>query len=112
MPWYLKKLKKDMSHCFLLEHQLLGGYDHIIQIENLTNIVEVTTYLAPLQDVLSLIDTTRHYKLISVDMDVDPLKHHNPLGLLYCVSLVKKLLGINKPWIFTPYQLYKYLKEL
>ena len=30
-------------------------------------------------------------------------------GLCSCVSMVKRIIGMNKPFIFTPYQLYKEL---
>lgn len=38
----------------------------------------------------------------------------NPIYLprwLYCVSFVKHICGINKPWILTPYQLYCELRK-
>ena len=108
MPWYLKLLDSDISHCFTLEHQLLGGYDHLIRVENLTNVVEVTTYFAPLKEVMMLFP--HDMKMLTIDVEVDPLIPHNPLGIIECVSLTKKLLGINQPFILTPLQLYKFLK--
>ena len=72
--------------------------------------MEVTTYFATIEGVLDLM--VGNYKLVTVDMDVNPLKYHNPFGLMNCVSLTKKVLGLNKPWIITPYQLYKYLKGI
>lgn len=32
-------------------------------------------------------------------------------GSLSCVTVIKYALGMNKPFIFTPYQLYRYLKK-
>ena len=110
MPWYLNLLDPDISHVFTIEHQLLGGYDHLIRIENLTNTVEVITYFASLEEVKKLLP--HDIKILTIDTEVDPLVPHNPLGMLNCVSLTKKLLGINRPCIFTPRQLYNYLKEL
>jgi len=39
----------------------------------------------------------------------------NPVYLprwLYCVSFIKHVVGINKPWILTPYQLYCELRKM
>lgn len=108
MPWYLKGLRKDTNHCFVIEHQLLGGYDHLIRIESLTNLVVITTYFATLKEVIELIGY-REYKMIEIDVNVDPLIPHNPLSFMNCVGLTKKLLGINRIGIITPFQLYKYL---
>lgn len=35
----------------------------------------------------------------------------NPLGLKTCVSMAKAMLGIRKPFILTPLQLYNYVKR-
>jgi hypothetical protein len=34
-----------------------------------------------------------------------------PLSLYTCVEGVKRILGVHNFWIFTPYQLYKYLTK-
>ena len=33
------------------------------------------------------------------------------LELCTCVSIVKDILGIYSPWMYTPFQLYKYLRK-
>lgn len=45
-------------------------------------------------------------------LEIDSKK--NPIYLprwLYCVSFIKHIAGINKPWILTPYQLYCELRK-
>ena len=109
LPWYLKSLKKNFKHCFVLEHQTIGGYDLFLKIEQLTNIVEVTPFMRTLQEILDVVPTTTKYELIKINIDVDRNKPYTPFSLMSCVSLTKKLLGISKPLIITPHQLYKYL---
>lgn len=37
------------------------------------------------------------------------MRHRGHLCLFNCVEVVKAVLGIKKPFIFTPYQLYRFL---
>jgi len=34
-----------------------------------------------------------------------------PMTITNCVGMAKVVLGINAPWIFTPYQLYRKLRD-
>ena len=45
--------------------------------------------------------------IVYVDRLVDIYKMRRFFGPLNCVETVKGLLGISKPFIFTPYQLFK-----
>lgn len=46
-------------------------------------------------------------------VEIEPQSNSIPLPrLLYCVSFVKHIVGIRKPWILTPYQLYCELHKL
>lgn len=47
------------------------------------------------------------WEFIKYKVKKDVYKINNERGT--CVSLVKNQIGLNKPFIITPYQLYKYL---
>jgi len=109
-PWYLRGLKENSSHVFVLEHTLLDGYDLFLRTENLRGVIETSAHFMSLEEVLKRL-TISEYKMLKVDVDIDIKKYYMPFEPLTCVSLTKKLLGINKPLIFTPYQLYRHLRR-
>ena len=99
--WIPKLLKKGFSHCFII----LGdgtnwvlidpviGYNDMISLKG----KRVFEYLK--EKKFTLVKTTIDYKT----------KRPFHLRPLTCVEIVKGFLCINNPFIFTPYQLYKYL---
>ncbi len=46
-----------------------------------------------------------------VETEVREHRTRPTLAVGTCLGLVKAFLGIRKPWIVTPYQLYRYLKK-
>jgi hypothetical protein len=51
------------------------------------------------------------YNCVCLQIESQPKPIYLPRWL-YCVSFVKHICGINKPWILTPYQLYCELLKL
>lgn len=47
--------------------------------------------------------------LTHVQATEQPGKHWRPRGLFSCVVAIKHLLGVEAPWVMTPWQLYQYL---
>ena len=45
------------------------------------------------------------------DVPVDCAAVWRPRGVFTCVSAIKHLLGMQAPFVWTPWQLYLYLKE-
>ena len=41
----------------------------------------------------------------------EPPRRAAPLAAFTCVETVKRVLGLHRRWIFTPYQLFRYLKK-
>lgn len=107
--WYLKKLAKGFTHCFSYEHQLLGGYDCFLRIENLYYTLGTDICFSTKKH---LLDRFPHFKIIQITLEVNPLKKTFDFMPINCVSLVKKQLGLNKPFIITPYQLYNHLIKI
>ena len=56
--------------------------------------------------------------LKSLDSDITCLSMHENIqpgrmlswGLISCVEITKRILGINAPWAFTPLQLYRHIR--
>lgn len=107
--WYLRLLDRKLTHCFTYEHQLLGGYDCFLKVENLYNCFDTQILFGTKKDLLS------HHigvRCIQITLDVDPLKTTHDFMPINCVSLTKKQIGINKPFIITPKQLLNHLLSI
>ena len=48
--------------------------------------------------------------MIPVQSKIDTSKVRGTICLFNCVEVVKAILGVRKPFVLTPYQLYKYLR--
>lgn len=105
-PWYFRFLDRKFTHCFTYEHQLLGGYDSFIKMENLYNTIDSQIYFGSGDQLLELFEDC---KCLLITVDVDPLKPMCRIQPITCVTLIKKQLGIDKPFIITPKQLYNHL---
>ena len=104
--WYLKLLKRGLSHCFSYEHQLLGGYDCFLKIENLFNCLDTQILFGTKEDLLNKFIGVR---CVRITLDVDPLKKTFDFMPINCVSIIKKQLGISAPLVITPNQLLNHL---
>ncbi len=49
--------------------------------------------------------------ILPVTARIDTSRFRGTLGVFNCVEVVKGLLGIKEFWVWTPYQLYKYLRS-
>jgi len=106
LPPYMRILDHRFQHCFSYEHQLLGGFDSFVKVENLFNTVESQIFFGTKEDLLNLLPGIR---CIEITLDVDPKKKTWDFMPINCVSLIKKQLGISKLFIITPKQLYTHL---
>ena len=96
-------LKKGFRHCFIIMSDgtnwvlidpIIGFTDMIfVKKENLFNFID-----------------KKGYTLVRAKLTIQNKRpfHLRPMT---CVEIVKSLLCISNPFIFTPYQLYKYLKK-
>lgn len=48
--------------------------------------------------------------ILPVKAIIDTTRFRGTLGVFNCVEVIKGLLGIKEFWIWTPHQLYKYLR--
>lgn len=101
MPWWIDK---DFQHCYVVRKE----YDRIwTVIEDTYNHLQVHPYLVEdypnLRDLIgnepTVVRTTRKIQDVQRGM----------FCIFNCVEVCKAVLGINKPTLFTPKQLYRYL---
>ena len=99
--WWTRFLRKGFYHCLVL---FGDGYEWIIvdPVLGFTDLIKVKNSNA--EDTLE----NMGYTLLDVTVNLN-YKKVNHLRPLTCVETVKRFLGITNPFIFTPYQLYKYI---
>ena len=97
--WWSRFLHKDIQHCLILKPL---GYTYYLVSQKTTDKFDLFT-VSDKNDILD-----KPYRLVCC------IQKKSPRGLFMlntCVGHTKQALGINKPFIFTPYQLYKYLRS-
>lgn len=105
MPWHLFCSKK-WSHCFVL-----------LDYGNETLVCEsLASGLTVIKD-LSIVAQINHWKvfngtaIVKVPLPTEYEECFRWRGIMTCVSIVKAILRINKPFILTPKSLFDYLKN-
>lgn len=104
MAW-LRLLKKDFRHCYVV---LFDGA-HWISVEPLANTMEVTVHDVPPEFDLPL--WLSDQGLTVVPAQISKEMKQAPWMVFTCVEAVKRILGIHKRFIFTPWQLYRHLTK-
>ena len=93
--WWTKYLHKEINHCYLM---MLDRGRVIVYEKGLTEVMVYT--IDEISDKLG--------NDLLLKWEAAPTRQ----GLFMintCVGHIKQILGINKPFIWTPYQLFKYL---
>jgi len=95
--WWSRLLHTKIRHCFVIE----PSKGKFIVYEK--DVDKVSIYnVDAINDIIGPTDITMSYM---------KEKSPKPLFMLNtCVGHTKQFLGINKPFIWTPYQLYKYMR--
>jgi len=105
--WYLKFLKKEFRHCFVI----LDDNSHWITIDPLSSHTEVEIVSKKnKKQTLPKWFLECGFTVIETQF-FDPLFKSAPLSFLNCVESIKKIIGIHSFGILTPYQLFKYLQK-
>ena len=104
--WWLRFLKKGFKHCFVI----LSNEQNLVVIDPLRNRTEICVMSSfPLARMQSLLEANGY---ITVRTNVrQNFTAAVSLGLFSCVEMAKRLLGIHKFSIITPYRLYKFLNK-
>lgn len=101
--WWVRFLRPGFSHCYLLIKQDVG----YVCVEMSIYSMEVNYYPSIREFKKTLDKTTvviKNYTDVNLSL---PMPFLRPFT---CVEVVKRVLGIKRWTIFTPYQLYRYLK--
>jgi hypothetical protein len=104
MAW-LKILKPGFRHCSVLLHD----GDRWISYDPLSNYTAITVHQLPAEFNLPLWMQERGHTVLPVDRSFPPKPA--PVAFFSCVSAVKRVLGLHKRFIITPWQLYRYLTQ-
>jgi len=105
--WYLRFLKNNFRHCFII----LDDTDHWIIIDPLSAHTEIELISKRINKG-NLPDWFSESGFKVIESEFFP-KYSKiaPVSFLNCVETVKRIIGIHKFFIFTPYQLYKFLDK-
>ena len=103
---WLKIFKPGFRHCYVL----INDGQCWISVDPLSPHMEVLVHhhIDPAFDLVEWYED-RGQKSVSVPINWN-LKNPAPIMLFTCVEAVKRILGIHKFFIFTPWQLYCHLK--
>jgi hypothetical protein len=105
--WWVRILKPGFRHCYALIHD--GR--HWITLDPLSHITEIAVHHhVPADFDLPGWLETRGKKVVAVPENMAPTTPA-PWMLFTCVEAVKRVFGIRRRFILTPWQLYKHLKK-
>ncbi len=99
-------LKKGYRHCFIL----INDGEQWISIDPMANYMDVVVHHVPCEFDMPNWLLERGHRVIPACLNVD-VSRAAPLMLFTCVEACKRILGIHKRFIFTPWQLFKYLNK-
>lgn len=105
MPW-LKVLKPGFRHCSVL----VNDGNNWLTIDPLSNYMDVTVHHVPPEFDLPLWMEDRGHVVVKAKMEKPETPA--PWGVFTCVEAVKRVLGLHKRSIITPWQLYRYLERV
>lgn len=100
---WLKILKRGFRHCSLL----LCDEGRWISYDPLSNYTDIMIHQVPEGFDFPRWMQERGHIVLSVTRACP--KKPAPLEFLSCVSAIKRVLGVHERFIFTPWQLYRYL---
>ncbi len=103
---WLRILKPGFRHCYILLHD----GERWTSIDPLSHITEISVHHhVPADFDLPGWLKSRGNRVVAAPLRRD-LKRAAPVMVFTCVEAVKRVLGIHRRFIFTPWQLYRHLK--
>jgi hypothetical protein len=107
-PWYLRRLDARWRHCLALR---MVGPDATLIAEHVGSYTRMEIQPRKLGDAIRELQEVNAALILLVEEQL-PEARAMMRGPLSCVEFVKALLGIRRPWIVTPRQLYRHLRRL
>jgi hypothetical protein len=105
--FWLRWLRAGFRHCFII----LNDGDHWLAMEPLAHATEVTVLPSPPDFNLPEWLQGQGHQVVEAALQRDS-QRTAPLAPMNCVEAVKRVLGLRRPLIVTPYQLYMHLSAL
>ena len=104
---WLRFLKKDFRHCFVL----INDGERWMSIDPLSPYTDIQIYhhIECVFDLPQWLER-RGYKIIKTTINKNH-KRPAPWMILTCVESIKRILGIHRRFIITPWQLYRHLNK-
>jgi len=104
--FFLGLLKKNFRHCFLI---LSDGQNWISVDPLFTNLfIDIQNDIKDEKVFIKWL-SENNYKVL--EANIQGQKTFYLPGLCTCVGVIKKILGVRQLFMWTPHQLYKYLKK-
>lgn len=100
----LRILKKKFRHCFVIIHD----GEHWISIDPMAHYMEVAVQNVPNDFDLPNWLRAQGHNVVKARLSQEQ-KIRTPVTFFTCVEVCKRVLGIHKKTIITPWQLHKYL---
>jgi len=102
--WWLRWLRPGFRHCFAA----VDDGAQWLTIDPLLHRLEVRA--SGLPSTFDLAAEYRRVNLIVLDIGPPPVPLRcAPFGIFSCVETVKRVLGLRARWVFTPWQLHRFL---
>jgi len=101
--WWLKALKPGFRHCAVVLHD----GTHWINIDPLSHTMEVNVSPVPASFNLPLLLGQQGHRVVATELTLKNTPA--PWGILTCVGVTKRVLGLRRRFIVTPWQLYRHL---
>jgi hypothetical protein len=105
-PW-LRPLRRGFRHCFVV----LRAGPVWLACEPLKDRIELDALQLCADFDLAAFYRAQGHRVLVGERDSPRARRRFALAPLTCVTVVKRLLGIDAPWVWTPWQLYAHLCE-
>lgn len=105
--WWLRILQKGFRHCFLIQE----AKDHWLVIDPLSTHLDIEMIDKKLYADLPLRLKETGLTVMRTKIMDNEVKTVKTLGVLSCVNIVKRILGVHKFSIITPAQLARFLEK-
>ena len=104
--WWLKMLKSGFKHCFV---SLYDNGQWVI-VDPMAHRTEIA--ILSVSEGFDLISWYKSKGMTVVETEIKTAVYYSaPFGFFSCVEAVKRVLGIHKRGIYSPYKLYLFLKK-
>lgn len=107
--WFVKMLNPRFQHVLAIKKSAGGRFWIVINPLFPYTLVDIMTVI-DYPDIIMLLKEHKYKTVMRVKTNIINKPRHT-LCIINCVEIIKSLLGIRAFWIWTPYQLYKYLKK-